>query len=791
MFVPTREEKCEAMEDSLPLHLCHVQKPTAIINRSHAFFHSIALTALVYYRVSYLFQDPRTRDVPTLLWLMIFASELLLSFIWLLNQAYRWRPVSRAVFPERLPVDKELPAIDVFICTADPNREPTFGVMNTVLSAMALDYPPEKLYVYLSDDGGSPVTLQCMREAWGFAKWWLPFCRTYGIKTRCPGAYFSALDGDNFDSWGNGFIAQRQMVEVGLLCSLYILCGFSWVLFIYLFYFITHDKEIIEMMIMLQGKYEVFKEQVMKAREMGRIGDKSISTCRDHPPVVEVIHDNSTDALGVDQAEMPLLVYVSREKRPSHAHHFKAGALNVLLRVSGIISNSSYILVLDCDMYCNDPSSARQAMYFHLDPKISATLAFVQFPQKFHNLSKNDIYDGRLRSAFALEWHGFDGLKGPVLSGTGFYIKRDALYGRSIQEDIDIMEIKQSFGPSNEFVKSLFQKYKPNAVNGQDSSSTMPPETQILASCAYENRTKWGEEVGFYYSVVEDYLTGLILHCKGWTSIYNDQPRPHFMGSATTNLNDVLIQATRWSTGLIDVCLSRFCPLIYGPLRMSILQSMCYGELAFFPFYCWPVWCLATIPQLCVLNGIPLYPKVSNPFFLIFSFIFLSSLAKHLHEVLITGGSIRAWINEQRIWMIKSVTSHLYGSLDAIMKKIGLREASFLPTNKAEDDEQVKSYQMGIFDFRTSTKFLAPMVSLVILNMASFVGGLARMIIAGDWDRTFVQVFLSFFILIINYPIIEGMIVRKDKGRITPNVTLLSAVFSMIFLSLGSIVLAN
>jgi len=31
-----------------------------------------------------------------------------------------------------------------------------------------------------------------MRESWRFARWWLPFCRKYGITTRCPQAYFLA-----------------------------------------------------------------------------------------------------------------------------------------------------------------------------------------------------------------------------------------------------------------------------------------------------------------------------------------------------------------------------------------------------------------------------------------------------------------------------------------------------------------------------------------------------------------------------------------------------------------------
>jgi hypothetical protein len=51
-------------------------------------------------------------------------------------------------------------------------------------------------------------------------------------------------------------------------------------------------------------------------------------------------------------------------------------------------------------MYCNDPSSAKQAMCFFLDPETSKYIAFVQFPQMFHNLSKKDIYDNQSRTAF-------------------------------------------------------------------------------------------------------------------------------------------------------------------------------------------------------------------------------------------------------------------------------------------------------------------------------------------------------------------------------------------------------
>ncbi|KAK9288317.1 hypothetical protein L1049_016768 [Liquidambar formosana] len=741
------------MASSLPLHLSTPKKSSIIINRSHSFVHSVALLAMIYYRASFFLYNSSAMATPMFPWLMVFASELVLSFLWLLGQAYRWRPISRTIFPERLPEEKELPAIDVFICTADPKKEPAVGVMNTVLSAMALDYPPEKLFVYLSDDGGSSSTLYAVREAWGFAKLWIPFCRRYRIKCRGPKAYFSVLEVDQGEFNSIEFAEEREKIK---------------------------------------REYELFKERVTRAREDG-VKDTSLMIGQNHPPVIEVINDSTfNDAVGTtDQAEMPLLIYVSREKNPSYPHNFKAGALNALLRVSSVKSNSPYILVLDCDMYCNDPTSAKQAMCFHLDPKRPPSLAFVQFPQRFHNVSNSDIYDGQLRTIFQVMWPGMDGLRGPLVSGTCFYMRREILYGIATQKVMDLIQLQQSFGSSNEFIKSLHQRYQQNVINKGDlSGNIFRKQAELLASCSYEKNTQWGKQIGFMYgSVVEDFFTGFILHCRGWTSVFCDPLRPAFLGSATTNLNDTLVQNTRWNSGMLGIGLSRFCPLVYGSLRMSVLVSMCYAYFAFQSLYFFPLWCLATIPQLCLLNGIPMYPKASTPWFMIYSFLFLSSIFKHLEEVLSTGGSIQTWLNEQRIWMIKSITSYFYGTLDAILKLVGMREAKFMPTNKVDDDEQIKLYQRGTFDFQTSTVLLAPLVTFVILNLVSFVGGIARAIIAGGMEELFGQIFLSFFILIVNYPIIDGMIVRKDKGRVPPSVTLLCVVISMIFLALGSIVL--
>ncbi|XP_028762335.1 cellulose synthase-like protein G2 [Neltuma alba] len=718
------------MEGSHPVNLCHVRKLQAFINRFHTILHSTSLAFLFYYRASSSSFLHETTFFP---FLLIFLSEAILSFIWLLGIGFRWRPVVRTTFPERLPAGDELPALDVFIFTTDPSKEPTEQVMNTVLSAMALDYPPEKLHVYLSDDGGSPETLSGLRAAWRFARWWVPFCRRYRVKTCCPKLYFSSEMDDDED------------IEL------------------------TAEKQ------NMKEKYKAFKAEIMRVRTDGHVSGIS----QDHPSMIEVMEENTAEEMSA-KGKLPVVVYVSREKKTSQPHHFKAGALNVLLRVSGVMSNAPYFLVLDCDMMCNDPTSVKQAMCFHLDPNMSPSLAFVQFPQRFRGITRNDIYDSQLRSAFTVLWQGMDGLQGPVLSGTCFYAKRAAFYGNFTSKDnMELVQLQQQFGSSNEFIKSLSKNYTPHLVSVTTAHESLQQDIKLLASCNYETSTKWGQEVGFLYaSVVEDVVTGFFMNCSGWRSVFCNPPKPQFTGIATTNLNDLLIQGTRWSSGLIEIALSKFCPLIYGPFNISLLQSLCYAELALFPLYFFPICCFAIIPQLCLLHGIPLYPKVSDPNFFIFAFIFLSAQCKHLQEVLTTGGTFQNFLNEQRMWMIKSTTSHLYGCLNAILNSLSLKKSTFLPTNKEEEEEgqdkeqRTTLYQMDMFDFRTSHMFLVPLLAFLSINVSCFIGGLCRVVVfeEGNWEDMFLQILISGYVIVVNYPIIEGLLLRKDKGRVPTSV---------------------
>lgn len=62
------------------------------------------------------------------------------------------------------------------------------------------------------------------------------------------------------------------------------------------------------------------------------------------------------------------------------------------IRVSSKMSNGQIILNVDCDMYSNNSHSVRDALCFFMDEQSGHEIAFVQFPQNFENLTKNEVY---------------------------------------------------------------------------------------------------------------------------------------------------------------------------------------------------------------------------------------------------------------------------------------------------------------------------------------------------------------------------------------------------------------
>lgn len=115
------------------------------------------------------------------LWSISIACEIWFAFSWLLDQLPKLNPINRATdlvalkdkFESKSRANptgrSDLPGVDVFISTADPDKEPPLVTANTILSILAVEYPIEKVALYISDDGGAILTFEAMAEAVNFS----------------------------------------------------------------------------------------------------------------------------------------------------------------------------------------------------------------------------------------------------------------------------------------------------------------------------------------------------------------------------------------------------------------------------------------------------------------------------------------------------------------------------------------------------------------------------------------------------------------------------------------------
>ncbi|XBH92719.1 hypothetical protein VPH35_083793 [Triticum aestivum] len=705
--------------------------------RLHAVTVAAGILLLLYYRATRVPAAGEGRAA----WLGMLAAELWYAAYWVVTQSVRWSPVRRRPFRDRLAArhGERLPSVDIFVCTADPYSEPPSLVVSTILSLMAYNYPPEKLSVYLSDDGGSILTYYGMWEASLFAKHWLPFCKRYNIEPRSPAAYFSQSDGHQE------------------LCT-----PKEWSLIKDMFDEMT---ERIDTAVM-SGKVP----EEIKARQKGFHEWNQEITSKNHQPIVQILIDGKDqNAVDNEGNVLPTLVYMAREKRPQHHHNFKAGAMNALIRVSSVISNSPIIMNVDCDMYSNNNDAVRDALCFFLDEEMGHKIGFVQYPQNYNNLSKNDIYGNSLQVINEVEMAGMDSLGGPLYIGTGCFHRREILCGRKFTKDYQ--------EDWNAGIKDKLQ----------ESIDETEEKAKSLAACTYEHGTQWGDEIGVKYGcAVEDVITGLAIHCRGWESVYNNPKKPAFMGVGPTTLAQTILQHKRWSEGNLSIFLSKYNVFLFGHGKTKLRHQMGYHIYGL-----WAPNSLATlyyviIPSLALLKGTPLFPEITSPWIAPFVYVFCVKNMYSLYEALSSGDTLKGWWNGQRMWLVKRITSYLFGVLDNLWKLLGLSKMNFVVSPKVSDEDESKRYEQEIMEFGSSDPEYVIIGTITLLNLVCLLGGLSKVMKVG-WnnihlDALFPQLILCGMVVITSIPFYEAMFLRKDKGRIPFPVTLASIGFVMLAL---------
>ncbi|PWZ36792.1 Cellulose synthase-like protein H1 [Zea mays] len=742
------------------------------------------LLALLARRASSLVSSGGTAAACTWCWVAALICEAWFTVVWLLNMNAKWNPVRFVTHPERLAGywagdDELLPAVDMFVTTADPKLEPAVVTVNTVLSLLALDYPAGKLSCYVSDDGCSAVTCYALREAAEFAKLWVPFTRKHGAKVRAPFAYFSSSSGGGAAERGGGG-------GVGAADA---------------------DAEFLRAWTSMKNEYEELVRRIESAEEgsLVRRGDGAFAEFvgadrGNHPTIIKVLWDNDSsksksESESDQQAAgdgVPSLIYVSREKSRTQPHHFKAGAMNVLTRVSAVLSNAPIMLNVDCDMFANNPQAALHAMCLLLGFDDEVHSGFVQAPQRFYGGLADDPFGNQMQVIFEKVVHGIAGLQGIFYCGTGCFHRRKVMYGvppgsgtgatkvqsmnltggcaiiqaLAAADSPSYKELQKKFGSSKELIESarsiITSKEAPAAV--ADLTSRVEVAKQVSA-CSYETGTSWGQEVGWVYgSMTEDVLTGQRIHAAGWRSALLSPDPPAFLGGAPTGGPASLTQYKRWATGLLEIVLSR-----HNPFLLSASKRLRFRQcLAYLVIDVWPA---------------------SEPGFVVPLALFLAYNAYNLGEYVDCRLSARAWWNNQRMQRITSSSAWLLAFLTVVLKTVGLSETVFEVTRKEQQqgspDGDRADADPGRFTFDSSPVFVPP-AALAMLSVVAVAVGAWRAVTGGGGGPGVGEFVCCAWLLLCFWPFVRGLVGGRGSHGIPWSVRIKAALLVAAFVHLST-----
>ncbi|CAN6486591.1 unnamed protein product [Victoria cruziana] len=787
---------------------------------------------------------------------MSVVCEIWFGFSWLLDQLPKLCPVNRAtdlaVLKEKFetpgpdnPTGKsDLPGIDVFVSTADPEKEPPLVTANTILSILAADYPVEKLACYVSDDGGALLTFEAMAEAASFANLWVPFCRKHDIEPRNPETYFNLKRDPYKNKVRPDFVKDRRRVKReydefkvrinGLPDSIRRRSD------------AYHAREEIKAMKIHRQKIAASGDdgvsepvKIPKATWMADgthwPGTWSIPASEhsrgDHAGIIQVMlkppsddplrgvaseEDKPVDFSEVD-IRLPLLVYVSREKRPGYDHNKKAGAMNALVRSSAILSNGPFILNLDCDHYVYNSQAMREGMCFMMD-RGGDRICYVQFPQRFEGIDPSDRYANHNTVFFDGNMRALDGLQGPVYVGTGCLFRRMALYGfdpprskersgccccfpklrkpkpaavseenralrmgDSDDEELNVSLNPKKFGNSSFLIDSIpVAEYQgrpladhPSIKNGRPPGALTIPrdlldastvaEAVNVISCWYEDKTEWGTRIGWIYgSVTEDVVTGYRMHNRGWKSVYCVTKRDAFRGTAPINLTDRLHQVLRWATGSVEIFFSRNNALL-ASTRMKFLQRLAYLNVGIYPFTSIFLLVYCFLPALCLFSG-QFIVQTLNVTFLVYLLVITITLCMlAVLEIKWSGINLEEWWRNEQFWLIGGTSAHLAAVLQGLLKVIAGIEISFTLTSKsAGDDLDDEFADLYIVKW---TSLMIPPITIMMTNLIAIAVGFSRTIysVIPQWSRLLGGVFFSFWVLAHLYPFAKGLMGRRGR----------------------------
>ncbi|OYD92590.1 cellulose synthase [Nostoc sp. 'Peltigera membranacea cyanobiont' 210A] len=323
-----------------------------------------------------------------------------------------WRPLVRQIKSlDQMtpPIPRaDWPTVDVFVTCYN---EPPEIVEETAKAALAMDYPPIKLRVYVLDDGNS-ADMRAMTER------------------LCIEDLQSAqlqVEAERIDAEHSGLLERLKQLEN-----------------------LTPNTQAAEQW--LQTSESVVNQPaagfVQSLRSLILWLPPTHQSIRDSPAKTlreRLITERKTLEEAIYKKELELVEltrfrYIARPKTPGVAHHAKAGNINYAI-FSGETSGN-FIVTLDADHIPKRNFLKRVLPYFYAYNLSTGKydqnqIAFVQTRQDFYNIPPGDPFGHRANLFYGPLQQGKDGMNAAFYTGTNAILRREALVSVGLQNFAD------------------------------------------------------------------------------------------------------------------------------------------------------------------------------------------------------------------------------------------------------------------------------------------------------------------------------------------------------------------
>jgi cellulose synthase (UDP-forming) len=338
-----------------------------------------------------------------------------------------WRPLVRQVksLDQMIPPipRSDWPTVDVFVTCYNESPE---IVEETVKAALAIDYPPTKLRVYVLDDGNS-ADMRAMTERLCIEDLQSPQLQREA--NRIDAEHFSLLE--RLKQLEN-LTPNTQAAEQWLQSSSEPVVN----------QFATEFVQSLRQFILwLPPNHQSISDRLITEKKA----------------LEETIRKKELELL-----ELSRFRYIARPKTPGVAHHAKAGNINYAIFSGETAGN--FIVTLDAD-HIPKPNFLKRVVPYFYTYNLSTgkydqnQIAFVQTRQDFYNIPPGDPFGHRANLFYGPLQQGKDGMNAAFYTGTNAILRREALVSVGLQNFAD------------EFAKDEKRLDEFNLVGGVSSNS--------------------------------------------------------------------------------------------------------------------------------------------------------------------------------------------------------------------------------------------------------------------------------------------------------------------------------